>query len=257
MKKGRHAAFLAVLSCACGGGSDVAEVTVPVQAELLNSVASTDLGFNVELEAVTMSFSDFEFLSYGARETAWLEQVSDWLVPSAHAHPGHVQSGDTLGVLPGRFVVDFLAEESIGEAVLLATTYDALDVTFSTFGTEDGLAGDDARLGLSIHLRGRATRDGQSVPFEVHVVAPADRKLVGVPFEVEVAESGARRVVLRFSTTEPFRPERHLFDGVDFGAMPDPLVLEETAATPAVVVSFYTVQRRLLSHDYFEMILEE
>lgn len=255
--KGSHAAFLVALSCACGGGSDVTEVSVPVRAELIDSGASTDLGFSIELNAVSMSFSDFEFLSYGARETAWLDRVGDWLVPSARAHPGHVQSGDRLGVLPGRFAVDFLAEEPIGEAVLLATAYDALDVTFSTFATEDGLSSDDARLGLSIHLRGRATRDGQVVPFEVHVIAPAERKLVGVPFEVEVAEGETRRVVLRFSTTEPFRPERHLFDGIDFSAMPDPLVLEATAATPAVVESFFSVQRRLLSHDFFEMILED
>ncbi|MEL6338610.1 MAG: hypothetical protein AAFP04_05300 [Myxococcota bacterium] len=255
--QGRHAAAFAAFLCACGGGSEVVEVPVSVRAELSSSGIPTDLGFTIELDAVSMSFSNFEFLSYGARETAWLEWLGDWFVPNAHAHPGHVQDGDTLGVMPGRFVVDFVAGGSIGEAELLASTYNALDVTFSTFATEDGLASDDGRLGLSIHLRGRALRDGQTMPFEVHAVAPSERRLVGVPFETEVVAGETRSVVFRFATNEPFRPERHLFDGVDFESMPEPLVLESTADDPAVAESFFSVQRRLLSHDFFEMTLEE
>ncbi|MEM6559452.1 MAG: hypothetical protein AAF605_06675 [Myxococcota bacterium] len=255
--QGSYAAAVAVVFCACGGGTEVAEVPVSVRAELSSTTAVTDLGFTIELDAASMSFSDFEFLSYGARETAWLERLGDWFVSSAHAHPGHVQDGDTLGVMPGRFVIDFFAGESIGDAVLLASTYDALDVTFSTFATEDGLASDDARIGLSIHLSGRALRDGQSTPFEVHAVAPTERKLVGVPFETEVVAGETRSVVFSFATSEPFRPTHHLFDGVDFAAMPGPLLLTETAEDPAVVESFFSVQRRLLSHDFFEMTLEQ
>ncbi|MEM6733028.1 MAG: hypothetical protein AAF658_15835 [Myxococcota bacterium] len=241
--------------CACGGGEAASEVTVSVRADSLISTADTDLGYQVSVERFAVSLRDFRFVDYGATETAWLEGLSEMLIPSAHAHPGHVQGGDTLGVMEGRFAVDFLGDAELGKAQLLAADYDALDVGLSVFQESDGVLNDAMPLGLTMILSGTATRAGESVPFEVRVQAPEDRELIGIPFEFEVAADESRTLVLRFSTREPFRPDHHLFDGIDFATMAAPLILAANEREGAD--SFFVIQRRLLSHDYFEAILEE
>lgn len=238
----------------CGGGETAEEVSMPVYVDTQTSVSETDLGYRVELTRFATVVSDLRFVNYGARQSTSLEPLLEWLVPTAHAHPGHVQSGDTLGTLPGSFEVDFLRAERVGVAQLLVGSYDAIDSGLGRLSPNDS---PDQATDPSMLLTGIASRGATQIPFEVRVLAPDERELIGIPFEVEVVNNDPRAVVLRFAMNEPFRSERHVFDGIDFAAMPEPLVLSALADDNSTVDAFFEVQRRLLSHDYFQATLEE
>lgn len=223
---------------------EVAVVVAPIEGS-----ATTDLGYEVEVESVTVALRDVVFTVAGevhAENRRW----PSLFVSPAYAHPGHYQGGDVTGELPGTHLVQWDAEggQALGQATLIEGTYDAGNFTFERGAAGSPIAGHSARL------TGTATRDGVTTPFAVTIDSPEDRTLVGAPFEASVGED-AGTIRFHFSATDPLEGDS-LFDGVDFAA-----IAQDGAATigpddGATEDAYNAIRREFQTHDHFRFTLE-
>lgn len=256
---GTSATLLALgLLVACGATEEASRLHLEVVTDESGLEAvTTDLGYEIDWSEARMVVEDFRFRTAGEAHTrAPARRLGDLLLPAALAHPGHVQGGEVIGELPGRFVLRWLPEAaSVGSAILLAGTYTSADFTFATGTETDGIGGDDPLLGHTALLRGVAVRGGKSIPFLVLVDAPPGRQLLGIPFPFEATKNSNERIHLRLLARAPHGGAT-LLDGVDFGALrgeDDPLLLLDASRTGPLLDAYLRVQRRLLTHDHFEI----
>ncbi len=253
------ALWLAVGLGACGDPEEATRVdlTVLVDATGLEPV-TTDLGYEVTLDAARLGLGDLLFTVAGEAHTAALwRALTGALVPVAHAHPGHFQAGDVTGELRGRFVADWLdgAGAELGVATLLAGTYQSANFTFVAAGEADGLAVDDPLAGHTALLAGVATRAAETVAFTALIDTPVDRALLGAPFVLRVRAASRERLGLRLLSRDPLEGDT-LFDGVDFGAADedgDGQLLLSAAASGAAATAYTRLARTLQTHDHFDV----
>ena len=97
---------------ACSEPSEAPRVELPVVVDASQVVpVTTDLGYEVELSSARIVMDDLLFTVAGEVHAASLwRPVSEFVVPTAYAHPGHYQGGEVSGELLGTFVVDWPAE---------------------------------------------------------------------------------------------------------------------------------------------------
>lgn len=246
--------LLVIGTTACGDAEETPRVILPVATEASGlAEAATDLGYRVALEQARLVLRDVEFTMAGEAHSA-LWNLTDAIVRPAYAHPGHLQNGDATGLLPGRHVVAWSADEALplGDATLLVGSYASANFTFGFGETVDGLAPEDPLLQHSAWLRGTATRDGETFPFEAIVDAPPDRALVGIPFAEEVTEHAPARLAFRLLLRDPLEGDT-LFDGIDFAALATAQdgALLFSPASPALAPAYDVLRRRLLTHDHY------
>lgn len=217
----------------------------------------TDLGYEVELTEARLVIENLEFTIAGELHTSVLRRLSQALLPSAHAHPGHHQDGSVTGELRGRYVLDWTggADAVLGTATLLAGDYKAANFTFERGAVTDGLTGNDSLVGHTAVLRGHASRNGETIDFVARIVSPVGRTLVGAPFELEVDAETDVRLGLRLLVRDPFEDDT-LFDGLDFSALASggaELVLEGGASDPALEAAYNLLRRTFQTHDHFDV----
>jgi hypothetical protein len=258
------AGFVAGLSFSvlgCSGAEEPPRVELPV---VVNSdgmaPVETDLGYRVELSEARLVIDDVEFTIAGeAHEASLLQLVLDWVVPVAHAHPGHYEGGDITGVLEGHFVLDLLASNApaLGMATMIVGPYQAANFTFGRAGDVDGLAADDALLGHTAVLAGEVSRGGRSARFSLVLDSPPGRQLVGAPFAADVTEASQFEVGFELMTLDPLEGDT-LFDGIDFDALPRSgegteaeIALRPDSTEPAVVGAYQILLRTFQTHDHF------
>lgn len=260
----RTTAYVSVLSLialqACGGPEEPPRVELAVLPDSSAVTAVTsDLGYEIELVEARAAVENFSFAIAGEAHTASLwQRVSDALVPTAHAHPGHFQGGDVTGELRGRFILGWLPRSTaaLGTATLLAGSYKSANFTFVRAGPDDGIAPDDALLGHTALLRGRATKGTTSVDFVARIDSPEGRQLTGAPFELEVRADSRERLGVRLATRDPLEGDT-LFDGLDFAALDGDgdgeVVLEEGSGEAALVDAYNVLRRTFQTHDHFDI----
>jgi hypothetical protein len=221
--------------------------------------AETELGYVVELDEARLVVRDLEF-ALGGEPTARTEwgRAYDFLISSAHAHPGHLTGGDVTGELRGRFLVNYLpgTEQPLGMAVLLTSQYTSGNFAFSQASAEDAWLADDVLLGHTAILRGRASRAGVSVPFTALLDSSAE--LLGAPFHADVREATRGVLQLRLLTLDS--QGHSLFDELDFEALaedaaPTQLLIEADATQAPRRAAYAALLTRLESHDHFEWAL--
>lgn len=204
---------------ACTG----AEEAVPVELEVVVSAAglgpaTTDLGYQVELSSARLALSDLLFTLEGeeVHELGPLSRLSDLLLPSAHAHPGHSAGGEVTGELLGDFVVDFAADGApIGTATLLTGDYESANFSFRRAGE---LAEGDELRGHTLHLAGSASRDDQRWSFSAAIEVDDGVSLVGAPFVLSVRADTTAALGLQLRIADPVEGDT-AFDGVDFATL--------------------------------------
>jgi hypothetical protein len=210
--------LLCLLLAACGETEESKRVTHAVRVDGGGVTAVTsDLGYTVTVTRLRSVLRDLRF-TRGGESHAGLWPLG-WLVGTAHAHPGHSGGGETVGELPGRFVIDWIERDGalLGVATFLEGPYDGADFVFAQGTAADGLDADDPLIGATFDVAGRAEKDGRALDFTARVVVDDGTELVGAPFDVEVRDDDAV-FALRILTQDPTEPDT-LFDGVDFFAL--------------------------------------
>lgn len=245
----KHELLLLLILSACGGteATEVAlETTVDPQTA---AVVTTNLGYSVEILEARTALANIEFTTEGEEHENLTARVWSWLVPSAHAHPGHSAGGIVTGELRGDFVVDWVDDtQPLGTARLLTGQYEGANFAFRTASADDGLAADDPMLGHVAHLLLAITRDDAQWQADIRIDVDAETFVIGAPFQHEVVETSTETLVLGLLTTDPTTDDT-LFDDLDFAALDD-----DDDGAIAIVPGETThnqLRRRLTSHAFY------
>lgn len=241
----RCALLLVALSMGSAGceGTDAARVALPlvVDGTEAREVVTAD-GWSVALDEARLAIADVRLRRGGEEHASWLTPLSRWLIPSAHAHPGHTVGGDVVGEALGRYRIDLLAddEEPFAEASVLVTDASALDFTFAPLDDSD-LPAHSARFA------GTATRGDEVVRFEALVTQDEGRRVEGVPLSLDVTE---RPAALTFGLRLARESGETLFDDVDFATLPYPRA-DDVARVEAGTPAHNRVRNALQSHEHY------
>lgn len=233
----------ALLSPACEG-DEADRITVPLHTDGAEArEAITAEGWSVVLEEARLGVADVRFRRGGEEHASWLTPLSRWLLPSAHAHPGHTVGGEVVGEALGTFALDFLTEgdEPFAEASALVTRADALDFAFSALSVP-------GEQEASAVFRGTATRGEESVRFEAFIVQDEGRRVDGVPLSLDLRQSDLARVSLALRLTND--DGGTLFDSVDFAALPYPRG-DDVARIERGTAPHNRVRNALQSFEYY------
>lgn len=212
--------LIAALS-ACGSGGEAVSVELQVVAGAGRvEPVTTDLGYTVTIDRVRVAIADVQFTIEGEEHPVSLSsRALDWLIGTAHAHPGHAGGGEVLGELAGDYIVEWTEDGSLlGTGILLVGDYNGSNFLFRTAGESDGLAPGDPLLGHSIHLVGSVERDADSWTVEMTFDIDEGTALVGAPFDYTVTEAEAPAIALELATIDPFEGDT-IFDGVEFAEL--------------------------------------
>lgn len=245
---------------ACGDPEEAPSVELPVVIDPSGiETVTNDLGYEVTLTDARVMVENLVFTIAGEAHMASLwKRVSDFLVPSAHAHPGHFQGGEVTGELRGRFELNWLHGDTrdLDMATLLVGTYQSANFAFIRATEDDGLATDDPLLGHTAVLRGTATKNAATIDFTVVIDSPEGRELVGAPFEFEVKKTTTEQLGVRLLTEDPLEGDT-LFDGIDFSALDqdgDGLLTIGPEAPDSSIADAYDLFRRTFqTHDHFDI----
>ncbi len=251
--------FAASMLLACGPGSEEArrtQVDVVVDATGIVPITS-NLGYRVTLDRARFALGDFEFTTGGnmhALLPSLRRSIGRFLLPAAHAHPGHAGGGEILGELAGSFVVDWLNPGArIGTATLVTGRYQGANFSLRTASNAELPAGDPL-AGHTVELAGTVEKAGRSQRFTA-LLAIGGAKLMGAPFDHEVHEvkdGSALKLGVRFLPLEPTGGSKTIFDGIDFHSLAG---AAETIAIRPSDPAHNQLVRPLRTHDHYDVRL--
>ncbi len=200
------------------GGDEPALISLPVVVDGDEIVACVnDEGWTVEVSTFRLAVRDLEFTVEGEIHAGLSGRISELLIPTALAHPGHLAGGEVTGELTGDFVLDLHAgvEQSLGRADLLVGEYHGFNLYFRAALESDGLDVNDPLLGHTAVIEGKATRGSDIVDFTAVLDVEDGTGMVGGPFTLDVTENTSSTLALRIHTIDPYENDT-LFDGLDF-----------------------------------------
>ncbi|MBN2526474.1 MAG: hypothetical protein JXR76_08770 [Deltaproteobacteria bacterium] len=213
---------LPLLFAVCEPAGDESEqVMLPVTSNVTGiKPCVNDLGWNITVTRFEVSFKNLEFTTEGDAHAGLLQQISDFIIPSAMAHPGHLAGGEVIGELPGAFVVDFAAAAPVnmGSGVFLEGRYNGMNLYFvrATAGADGSTT--DPIVGHTAYIEGVAQKDAVQIPFHITLDIENNLQMVGGVIDLTVNENTATTVGIQLLTIDPFENDT-IFDGVDFSAV--------------------------------------
>jgi hypothetical protein len=233
-------------------GEEATRVSVPVRVDARDlEPVESNRGYTIELSEARLVVTDLKFAIAGEEHArnGW-QRLADWVVPVAHAHPGHFVGGDVTGELLGHFITSWLPEDSapLGVATLLEGDYQSASFAFGRARVEDGLLAGDPLLGHTALLRGSATRGGVRREFLVVLDAGEGQELVGMPFDEGVRAGAPFALGFELLLIDPIERST-LLDDIDFARLPvadDGLVrIVSSAADAALDVALAAAHERV------------
>lgn len=230
------------------------EVPVVVDASGLAEV-TTNLDYEVSLDTVDLAIRDLEFTVAGEVATSFWDRVSNAVIPSAWAHPGHYEGGDVTGELLGSFFLQFGGDtpQELGTATLIVGDYHSVNFFFER-GKKGALEGHTALL------RGIARREDAEVEFSIVLDSPVDRQLVGAPFEARVEEGTQIVAGFRLLVQDSLELDT-LFDDVDFIALDEDadgvIDIAPDSTDTASIDAYNHILRRFQTHDHFDLRVQD
>ena len=245
---------LLCLLIACEPSGDEPEeilMQVVSQGNQLVSVTNAE-GWQVSLDAFDLCITNLEFTQEGEAHASLLKRISDFLIPEAMAHPGHLAAGDVTGTLNGRWLISFLnPPQSLGQATILEGTYNGLNLSYCAADASMGVAADNPVHGHHAYISGTAAKNSATIQFTAQIDIADDPKLWGGVFELDVTASTTSTLALRPLTVDPSEGDT-FFDGLDFG------VLDEDGdgkvALVAGMPAHNILMKTLLSHDHWSVV---
>jgi hypothetical protein len=237
-------------------GDEPAQVDMEVVANCSGITdVTTDLGWKVKVTAFDVAITNMEFTIEGdVHEASLIKKVSDFIIPQAVAHPGHLAGGEVTGELNGAWSVDFMKcddSKPLGTATLLEGDYHG----FNFYFTRSDAPADTPVSGHTAYIAGSAEKDGVSVVFEAYIDIEDGEHLVGGVFEdangggasnFVVTEDTDATLGLRLLTLDPYEGDT-VFDSIDFGALK--LNDKDVAVIKEGDTAFNIIAKNLYSHD--------
>lgn len=201
----------------------------------------TSTGWEVTLEQACVSIGPVYVYS-GEATAAFVPRLYEWLVPTAHAHPGvdHFAGGEARGEWLSTFAVDALQPSPRRVGLLEGPAGVARTVSLNLTPPLPTASGDVACLrGHQAYVVGVARREGVTVAFEggLDIENTGNRRRIQVPVDLQVDDGIRLRLVI-----DP----RPWLDGARFEeltASPDHSRLQITADSQVRAAWFLGVQR--------------
>ncbi len=234
-------------------GDEPVQVEFPVTADGGGiAVCTTALRWEVTVTDFVVAIKNLEFTIEGETHASLLRRISDVIVPSALAHPGHYAGGDVTGELAGEWVIDFVNGTTLvpGTAVLLEGDYNGMNLWFAT-ATAAGSPADHPVIGHTAYIAGTATDGTSTVPFEAFIDMEGEVRMVGGVFELVVDEDTEASLVLQVQTIDPFENDT-LFEDIDFAALP--VNGDGVAQMAAGDAAHNILMRTLVRHDHWAVV---
>ena len=234
----------------CSGAEEAPEYDVAIYADGSGlTPVETDLGAEVTVEEIRFWIDAVEFTVGGEEDhEAQASLFRRWVIPVAHAHPGHGVGGEVAGELLGPLEVVLRPGESerLGTGLFLGGRYAGYNLRFSLTD------GDGEPLEHHVLIRGAVTPpygpggDGEPRPFEARLQLFPGAEIRGGAFTGRIPAVEA--LGLRVLTYDEWS-ETTLFDGVDFSGLPAEegvLILRGTTAAGAILLN------RFLAHEFYD-----
>lgn len=157
-----------VPACEPGTGGRRVMFDLAIEPAPQSRAFRTALGWDVTLTEACVSVGPL-YLHANPGLSASLRHAYDWLVPSAHAHPGidHFNGGEVRGEWLDQIVVDLTSAGRVELGVREGIAGEARSVTLGIHPPQLGALGAPACLrGHQAYVVGIATRDSATVRFE-------------------------------------------------------------------------------------------
>lgn len=227
---------------------------------------TNDRGYRIRLTSARVVVKNIAFAvdghAHDAPQTHADIQASllSWIMPTAHAHPGHFEGGEVTGELQGRFVLDWLARnptpQKVGTALLLLGNYTSANFVLGRGNEADSLDPQDPLLGHTAVISGVASKDGTALRFQALLDSAPGREVLGIPFELQVSAQTSAPLGFRLHTLGVIG-DGSLFDGVDFAGLTldkDGVAQITANHQNSTARQAYTrLRRRFQTHDQFDI----
>ena len=215
-----------VVATTCSPSADEAvAVNYSVFCDGTNSMKNpNDQGWSVKIDKFEMAVKDLEFTVEGEIHASLLQKISDFIIPSAYAHPGHQAGGEITGEMTGTFILDIASGslKALGEATLIEGAYHGFNLYFATASTSNGLNANNPLVGHSIYIEGVAVKENKTINFTAALNEDDGTHMVGGIFNHQVKEGDIANLNLRIMDwveLEGMNAPDSIFDGIDFGAL--------------------------------------
>ena len=247
--------LLALCAVGCGTTEEAATVRLPVTTSAAAlPAATTDLGYQVQLERLRVAVTAIQFTIEGEAHAASAKpaEVAEAAVIAA-PHPGHSAGGEVTGELPGDFLLVWNGQPQpvLGEATLLAGDYFGVNFAFRAAGPGDGLPAGDLLAGHAFHITGTITKEGTSRPFDAVLDVEPDTRVVGALFEDHITEASTETRAIAFFATDPTEQDT-AFDGVDFFTLP--ITPTGTIEIRPGSAEHNIIRRAIQTHDHYGVL---
>ncbi|MBN2716392.1 MAG: hypothetical protein JXX14_11095 [Deltaproteobacteria bacterium] len=246
--------LMACLMAACEPTGDEPEaVTLNVVSRGSQLVAVENAeGWQVTLDRFDVCVANLEFTQEGEAHASLLKRISDFLIPEAMAHPGHLAGGDVTGTLNGQWLISFLdAEQRLGDATLLEGDYNGVNLSYCVADATVGVTADNPVYGHHAYFSGVAQKGAATIQFTVQIDIVDTPKLWGGVFEMNVMSATTVTLALRPLTVDPFEGDT-FFDGLDFGALDNDG--DGVVAISAGIPAHNILMKTLMSHDHWSVV---
>jgi hypothetical protein len=151
----------------CGASTEQVRRTFPLDVVVKAPTTPTDSGWTLSDVRGTASFASVRFFEGQVLVTRRTTPL-DWLVSTAHAHPGHYEAGAALGELLQPLEVDLTAREPAPWGTVSAVTgrYGSVELGWA----------------MGVRVQGTATKGAETVRFDTGLLSPG-KPLSAIPFE--------------------------------------------------------------------------
>ena len=250
--------LLCVSLLGCSTSQEAAQVSLPVVVSSASiAPMTTDLGYTVTITNARVAIEDLLFTVEGEeQQESAIGQLWNWLVPEAHAHPGHQAGGVVTGELLGEFVIDWMSDGPLGTANLLSGSYQAINFSFRT-ATEGQLEPSDPLIGHTVHVQGVAVKSDEggdeTIPFDMLLYIEPETLMLGGIYQHEVTATTQATLSLEFLTIDPYEGDS-VFDGIDFASIARN---EQGHVVIAPGMAEHNIARRTFQiHDHYRITVQ-
>ena len=240
------------LLAGCGEPQEAELFDIPLWADGNSlEVFDTNLGYEIEVESVQIWVQQVEFTIGGEShgdgddELAWWKNTVDWLLPVAHAHPGHSAGGEVAGEFVGPILLEFQAGnlEEIGVGRFLKGEYLGYNVDFAQVDEEG-----QEIPGPTIRIRGTASQEAEELEFVAEFTLTQNASVIGGALEGALPGEEATGVALQFFPYDAWS-ETSIFDDVEFSTVStdDDGVAQVLPGSMANA----EIRSRILAHEFY------